>query len=148
VREERAEECVCGRENLPPTEKRERRGKLATQKLTLSTPPHTLSLTTRNLTGRPVVFPAHMEIATPTVADAVASAVAAGASRVVIAPYFLSDGRHMSEDIPALAAAAAAANASALPGGVVVARALGGDAALARLLDSRVEDALGGVEGA
>jgi len=98
----------------------------------------------RNLTGRPVVFPAHMEIAPPSIADAVASAVAVGATRVVIAPYFLSDGRHMSEDIPALAAAAAAANASSLPGGVVVGRALGGDEALVRLMESRVVDALGG----
>jgi hypothetical protein len=32
--------------------------------------------------------------------------VEAGASRVVIAPYFLSRGRHIQEDIPALVAAA------------------------------------------
>ena len=88
-----------------------------------------------------------MEIAPPTIADAVDAAIAAGATRVVIAPYFLSDGRHMSEDIPALASAAAAANAAALPGGVVVGRALGGDEVLARLLESRVVDALGGKEG-
>jgi sirohydrochlorin ferrochelatase len=89
-----------------------------------------------------------MEIATPTIADAVSAAVAAGATRVVVAPYFLSDGRHMSEDIPALAAAAGAAHAAALPGGVVVARALGGDEALARLMDARVVDAVAGGGGA
>jgi sirohydrochlorin ferrochelatase len=32
--------------------------------------------------------------------------VEAGASRVVVAPYFLSRGRHIQEDIPALVAAA------------------------------------------
>lgn len=85
-----------------------------------------------------------MEIAPPSISDAVATAVAAGAKKVVLAPYFLSNGRHISEDIPALAAAAAAANASALPGGVVVSRALGGDEALARLLEARVVDALNG----
>lgn len=85
-----------------------------------------------------------MEIAPPSIADAVASCVAAGARKVVIAPYFLSQGRHIAEDVPALAAAAAAANASALPGGVIVSRALGGDEMLARLLEARVVESLEG----
>lgn len=100
----------------------------------------------RTITGRPVVFPAHMEIATPSIADAVASCVAAGATRVVIAPYFLSQGRHIAEDVPALAAEAAAAHAGALPGGVVVSRALGGDEMLARLLEARVAESMAGGE--
>lgn len=32
--------------------------------------------------------------------------VAAGAKHVVVAPYFLSKGRHIQDDIPALVAAA------------------------------------------
>jgi sirohydrochlorin ferrochelatase len=105
---------------------------------------HPFPSSNRTITGRPVVFPAHMEIAPPSISDAVASCVAAGARKVVIAPYFLSQGRHITEDVPALAAAAAATNASALPGGVVVSAALGGDEMLARLLEARVVDALKG----
>ncbi len=50
---------------------------------------------------------AHMELAEPTIAQAFASCVAAGAERVVVFPYFLAPGRHWSEDIPRLAAEAA-----------------------------------------
>jgi sirohydrochlorin ferrochelatase len=54
------------------------------------------------------VYPAHMEIAEPTIAQAFDSAVAAGAEFVFIFPYFLSPGRHSREDIPWMAAEAAA----------------------------------------
>ena len=46
--------------------------------------------------------------APPTIADAFDACVADGASTVVVSPYFLSPGRHWQEDIPTLAAAAAA----------------------------------------
>ena len=49
-----------------------------------------------------------MELARPSIADAVAKCAAAGAKRVVVAPYFLSRGRHITEDIPALVASAQA----------------------------------------
>lgn len=48
------------------------------------------------------VEPAHMELAPPTLADAVARCVAAGAEEIVVHPYFLGSGRHTSESIPAL----------------------------------------------
>ena len=48
------------------------------------------------------VEPAHMELATPTVGDAVDRAVAAGARRVLVMPYFLFPGNHWERDIPAL----------------------------------------------
>lgn len=54
-----------------------------------------------------IVEPAHMEIAEPTLATAFDRCVARGATFVVIFPYFLSPGRHWSQDIPALAAEAA-----------------------------------------
>lgn len=57
--------------------------------------------------GHTIVEPAHMELAQPDVATAFDRCVSQGATRVVIFPYFLSPGRHWSEDIPALAAAAA-----------------------------------------
>ena len=48
------------------------------------------------------VAPAHMELATPTVADAIATVVGAGARRVLVMPYFLFAGNHWERDIPAL----------------------------------------------
>lgn len=41
-------------------------------------------------TGCTIVEPAHMEIAKPSIADAVDKCVARGATRIVVAPYFLS----------------------------------------------------------
>lgn len=49
-----------------------------------------------------------MELARPSIADAVGKCAAAGARKVVVAPYFLSRGRHIKEDIPALVASAQA----------------------------------------
>src|SRR6187551_3044467 len=57
--------------------------------------------------GRPIVEPAHMELAEPSIATAFARCVERGATTVVVFPYFLLPGRHWSEDIPRLAAAAA-----------------------------------------
>ncbi len=45
---------------------------------------------------------AHMELAKPSIPEAMASLAAAGATEIVALPYFLSDGRHVSEDIPLL----------------------------------------------
>eukprot|EP00879_Flechtneria_rotunda_P005838 GHRR01006142.1.p2 GENE.GHRR01006142.1~~GHRR01006142.1.p2 ORF type:complete len:197 (+),score=41.23 GHRR01006142.1:495-1085(+) len=57
-------------------------------------------------TRQAVVEPAHMEIAEPTIAQAIGRCAERGAKHVVVAPYFLSRGRHIQEDIPALVAAA------------------------------------------
>lgn len=51
---------------------------------------------------------AHMELASPSLADALAGCVAAGATDVIVVPYFLGPGRHVTEDIPRLASEAAA----------------------------------------
>lgn len=58
-------------------------------------------------TSCPIVEPAHMELAEPSLAAAFAACVRRGAKRVVIFPYFLAPGRHWTEDIPRLAAEAA-----------------------------------------
>ena len=58
--------------------------------------------------GQRIVEPPHMELASPSLSDAFGRCVARGAKTVVIHPYFLLPGRHWSEDIPALAAEAAA----------------------------------------
>lgn len=49
---------------------------------------------------------AFLELAEPSIPDAIDQAVALGATRIVILPFFLSEGRHVGEDIPALVAAA------------------------------------------
>jgi sirohydrochlorin ferrochelatase len=88
----------------------------------------------RRLRPDAAVVAAHMEIAAPDLATAFATLVAHGATRVVILPYFLGDGRHLTQDIPALAAAAAAAH----PGvGYTIGAALGPHDALAALLLER-----------
>lgn len=58
-------------------------------------------------TGMPIVEPAHMELAEPSIATAFGRCVERGATTVVVFPYFLSPGRHWNDDIPRLAAAAA-----------------------------------------
>lgn len=57
----------------------------------------------RDRTPERVVTFAHMELAHPTVAEAVAEAVAAGATEIVVHPYFLAPGNHSTDDIPRLA---------------------------------------------
>lgn len=59
------------------------------------------------VSGMPIVEPAHMELAEPSIAAAFAKCVERGAETVVVFPYFLSPGRHWSQDIPQLAAEAA-----------------------------------------
>ena len=55
-----------------------------------------------------IVEPAHMELATPDLKTAFMRCVQQGATFVVVHPYFLGPGRHVSQDIPRLAADAAA----------------------------------------
>lgn len=47
-----------------------------------------------------IVEVAHMELAEPTIEAAVQACVRRGATHVVVAPYFLSRGRHVQNDIP------------------------------------------------
>jgi sirohydrochlorin ferrochelatase len=49
-----------------------------------------------------IVEIAHMELAPPTISDAIASCISKGATRLIIHPYMLGPGRHVSEDIPKL----------------------------------------------
>lgn len=54
-----------------------------------------------------IIEPAHMELAPPDIATAFAKCVERGAQRVIVFPYFLSPGRHWSQDIPQLTEKAA-----------------------------------------
>ena len=62
-------------------------------------------LAARMRTRRPgwTVHVAHLEIAAPSVAEALDSFAAAGAREILLHPFFLSPGRHTREDIPRLA---------------------------------------------
>lgn len=55
-----------------------------------------------------VVEPAHMELAEPSIASAYARCVERGARQVIVCPFFLGPGKHWTQDIPRLTAAAAA----------------------------------------
>ena len=53
------------------------------------------------------VIAAFMELAEPSIGDAVRLAADGGAATVVVLPYFLHPGRHQQKDIPELVAEAA-----------------------------------------
>lgn len=61
----------------------------------------------RERTKYPIVEPAHMELAEPSIKDAFSLCVQQGARRVIVSPFFLSPGRHWNQDIPSLTAEAA-----------------------------------------
>ena len=81
-----------------------------------------------------VVRAVHMEITEPTIAQGIDSLAAAGATEIRVLMYFLSDGRHSREDVPALVSAAMEAH----PGiRVTCGQALGPHDVLAALLLER-----------
>ena len=88
-----------------------------------------------------IVEPAHMELAEPSIAAAFAKCVEQGANRIVVHPYFLSPGRHWHEDIPRLAAEAAA-NYPGLAHEVTA--PLGPHPLMLKIIQERIEDCLGG----
>lgn len=91
-----------------------------------------------------IVEPAHMELAEPSLATAMAACVRQGAKTVAVFPYFLGPGRHWSEDIPRLAALAAAAH----PGlRYVVTAPLGLDPLLLEVMQQRIAQCLARVAG-
>ena len=55
-----------------------------------------------------IVRAAHMELARPGLDDAVEACVREGAEEVAVHPFFLSPGRHLTQDIPELVRAVAA----------------------------------------
>jgi sirohydrochlorin ferrochelatase len=97
-----------------------------------------------HLLAYPVVEPAHMELAEPSIVTAFDRCVAAGATTVAVAPYFLGPGNHWDRDIPALTASAAVRH----PGvRWLVAAPLGPDPVLLELAGARVTHCLSHVLG-
>ena len=90
-------------------------------------------------TGRAIVELAHMEIAKPNIETAFGQCVEQGATLVAVSPFFLSPGRHWQEDIPQLAAEAAAKH-----DGVehFVAAPIGLHPLMVDIVDSRLETCL------
>lgn len=86
--------------------------------------------------GREVdVVPAYLEIAEPSIPDAIDAAVAAGATTVRVLPHFLGPGNHVLVDIPEIVTAARERH----PGVTVeLVEHLGADPALVDLLAARV----------
>ena len=65
-----------------------------------------IQIASRASNGNQMVVAAHMEIASPSIKDAIEQCVEAGCNSLIIAPYFLSNGRHIQQDIPAIVAEA------------------------------------------
>lgn len=86
-----------------------------------------------------IVEPAHMELASPSLAEAFDRCVARGARLVVVHPFFLGPGSHWEQDIPALAARAAAAHPG-IPH--LVTAPLGPHPALAAIVQERLSQCL------
>ena len=91
----------------------------------------------RRVSGCNIVEPAHMELASPTIAEAFAACVRQGATRVVVHPYFLSPGRHSTTDIPRLVAEAAKEHS---PVAFHITPPLGLDEKIAHVIMARITD--------
>jgi sirohydrochlorin ferrochelatase len=56
------------------------------------------------------VYVAHLEVAGPSIAEAMAACAADGVSELVVHPFFLVPGRHAARDVPDQVQSAAAAH--------------------------------------
>jgi sirohydrochlorin ferrochelatase len=80
------------------------------------------------------VRPAYLEIAEPSIPNAIDAEIAAGATTVRLLPHFLSPGNHVLVDLPAIVAEARAHH----PGvAIELAEYLGADEGLVDLLAAR-----------
>ncbi len=92
-----------------------------------------------------IVEPAHMELAEPSIATAFNKCVSRGARLVIVSPYFLSPGRHWKNDIPQLAAEAAAAHPGVQH---FVTAPLALHPLMQQIIDDRIQHCLKRVQGA
>jgi len=93
----------------------------------------------KRTSGMAIVEPAHMELAEPTIADAIVACVRQGATDIVVHPYFLAPGRHSKEDIPRMVDEAAAAHNN-IP--CRVTEPLGLDERLCAVIETRIAEAV------
>jgi sirohydrochlorin ferrochelatase len=95
--------------------------------------------TVRRDGGFDLVEAAFLEQGTPDLAGAVRSAVAQGATRVVVVPYFLTLGLHLQRDLPNIVKDLSRINKGVQ---IDVAPPLDGHPALSRILQERAREAL------
>ncbi len=84
-----------------------------------------------------LIVTAHLEIAEPNIAAAIATCAAQDATEIVIHPYFLAPGRHTTHDIPAQVRDAAISYPSIR---ISISEALGLHPALIDAIVDRVND--------
>ena len=94
----------------------------------------------REMSDFEIVCYAHMELAEPTIQQGFDTCVAAGATEVIVQPYFLGPGRHSVSDIPRMIAEAAAKYAG-VP--YRLTEPLGLDPKIGELILRRVRESLG-----
>lgn len=94
------------------------------------------ALLAQRLPGRRIAT-AHLGVAPPALADALAACVQAGALEVVVLPCFIAPGRHVREDLPRLVAELARAHTAV---SIRLAAPLGAHPALADALAARVAE--------
>jgi sirohydrochlorin ferrochelatase len=87
-----------------------------------------------------VVEPAFLELTEPDIPTAIDGAVATGAGRVLVLPYFLHPGNHTRHDIPAAVAEARKRHAGAA---IELAGVFGAERGLLEVLAGQVDDLLG-----
>lgn len=87
-----------------------------------------------------IVERAFLELAHPTIPEAIAACVRQGVAHLVVVPYFLEKGRHVEKDIPSALQAARQAH----PGlRIEMAQPLGAHPKLVDILRDRIEDIRG-----
>ena len=94
----------------------------------------------REMSDFEIVCYAHMELAEPTIQQGFDTCVAAGATEVIVQPYFLGPGRHSVSDIPRMVAEAAAKYAGV---SYRLTEPLGLDPKIGELILKRVRESLG-----
>ena len=94
----------------------------------------------RDMSDFEIVCYAHMELAEPTIQQGFDTCVAAGATEVIVHPYFLGPGRHSVSDIPRMVAEAAAKYAEV---SYRLTEPLGLDPKMGELILKRVRESLG-----
>ena len=94
----------------------------------------------REMSDLEIVCYAHMELAEPTIQQGFDTCVAAGATEVIVHPYFLGPGRHSVSDIPRMVAEAAAKHAGV---SYRLTEPLGLDPKIGELILKRVRESLG-----
>ena len=89
--------------------------------------------------GFDLVEPSFLELGHPALPEAVAKLVAAGASRIVVVPYFLTLGKHLQRDLPRIVAEIQSIHTDVE---IRVSPPLDGHPALAAILAERATEAL------